>query len=59
MASRLAAIGRVSPWAATRLMCSSGAALSQTVVQWASSWLNVAGSETMPPGVAITTSDRP
>ena len=29
-----AAIGRMSPCAATRLMCSSGAACSQTVVQW-------------------------
>ncbi|MCY1215656.1 hypothetical protein D3C72_2142130 [compost metagenome] len=56
MASLLAAIGRVSPCAATRPMCSSGAACSHTVVQWASSSLKVAGSDTMPPGVAMTTS---
>ena len=56
MASLLAAIGRMSPWATTRPMCSSGAALNHTVVQWASSSLNVAGSDTMPPGVAMTTS---
>ena len=56
MASLLAAMGRMSPWATTRPMCSSGAARSQTVVQWASNSLKVAGSDTIPPGVAITTS---
>lgn len=38
--------------ASTRL----GDALNHTVVQWASSSLKVAGSDTMPPGVAMTTS---
>ena len=37
-------------------MCSSGEACSQTVVQWPSKALKVAGSATMPPGVAITAS---
>ena len=45
---------RVSPWAITRFMWSSGSACSHTVVQCASSRLKVAGSDTRPPGVAIT-----
>ena len=56
IASRLAAIGRRSPWAATRFMWSSGVACSHTVVQWFSSRLKLAASDTSPPGVAMTAS---
>ena len=56
IASALAAIGRMSPCAATRCMWSSGLAFSHTVVQCASNSLKVAASDTMPPGVAITAS---
>jgi len=56
MASLLWAMGRMSPCAMTRFMWSSGLACSHTVVQWLSSRLKLAGSETMPPGVAITAS---
>jgi hypothetical protein len=35
-------------------MCSSAEACSQIVVQWPSRASKVAGSATMPPGVAIT-----
>ena len=57
IASALAAIGRMSPCAATRRMWCSGSACNQTVVQWASSRLKVAASDTSPPGVAITASE--
>ena len=54
MASVLPAIGRRSPCAITRFMCSSGVARNQTVKQRASSRSNVAGSDTMPPPVDST-----
>ena len=56
MASLLPAIGRKSPWVITRCICSWGEAFSQTVKHSDSSNLKVAGSDTMPPGVAITAS---
>lgn len=44
MASRLSPMGRRSPCATTRAICSDGLALSQIVKQEVSNWSNVAGS---------------
>ena len=54
MARALFAIGRMSPCAITRFMCSSGSARTQTVKQEASSNSSVPGSVTMLPLVATT-----
>ena len=56
MARALLAIGRMSPCAITRFMCSSGSARTQTVKHEASSNSSVPGSVTMLPLVAITKS---
>ena len=54
IASVLAAMGRVSPWAKTRAMWSSGVACNQIVKHCPSSRVKVASSDTKPPGVANT-----
>src|SRR5450631_1576281 len=54
MARALLAIGRMSPCAITRFICSSGSARTQTVKHDASSNSSVPGSVTMLPLVAIT-----
>ena len=53
MARVLFAIGRISPCAITRCMCSSGSARTQTVKHEASSSSSVPGSVTIAPLVAI------
>src|SRR5215475_4144548 len=52
MAAGSSAIGRRSPCWRTRAICSSGAALSQTVTKDDSRRSKVIGSATMPPPVA-------
>ena len=52
----LEAMGRMSPCAITRFMWSSASAFSHTEVQCVSNSLNVDGSDTSPPGVAMMAS---